>query len=344
VLLGSGVSNSLEPEPPRERPTLSELAPLVAVALSAYGIDAVEIASLRYYNNATYRIVARDGAQYVLRITPNHYSENELSSEMQWLSAVQEEPGVRVPRPVAARDGRLLTRAAAPSLVGARWCSLFHWLDGAHAPEERMTVADFASLGAAASQLHRASARFAAPPAFERPRWDETRWFDPLVHHTYQRIVLHVAGSFAQDSVARFEALAQRARARMCELRSAPHSFGLIHADFHAGNYLFHDGSVGFIDFEDLGWGYFQYDIATALFGALERSDYPALVQALGAAYAGSVPLPDNFADDVLLFQVVRAIFLTSLTVGRDDPRESAWWQSYVVGKLRRLLSAAAGS
>jgi Ser/Thr protein kinase RdoA (MazF antagonist) len=339
------VSNSLvTPEPPRERPTLVELAPLVTVALSAYGIDAALIASLRYYNNATYRIAARDGAQYVLRITANHYSENELSSEMQWLSAMQAESGLRVPAPVAARDRRLLVSAATPTLVGARWCSLFHWLDGAHVPEERMTVADFACLGAAASKLHRASARFVAPPAFERPRWDEKRWFDPLAHQMYQRIVAHVAGSFSPDSVARFDALAQRARARMCELRSAPHGFGLIHADFHAGNYLFHDGGVGFIDFEDLGWGYFHYDVATALFGAIERSDYPMLLQALGAAYAGSLPLPDDFADDVLLFQVVRAMFLTSLTVGRDDPRESAWWQSYVVGKLRRLLADAPGA
>jgi Ser/Thr protein kinase RdoA (MazF antagonist) len=316
----------------------------VGSALSAYGIDALEIASLRYYNNATYRIVARDGAQYVLRVTSDHYNEKELRSEMQWLSAAQAEPEVRVPAPVAACDGRLVISATTPSLAGARWCTLFGWLEGAHVPEERMTTADFACLGAAASKLHRASARFVAPPDFERPRWDEKRWFDPLVHHTYQRILEHLGRCFSQPAVDRFDALAQRCRYRMRELHSAPLGFGLVHADFHAGNYLFHDGSVSFIDFEDLGWGYFHYDIATALFGALERPDYPMLVGAFGTAYAGGLPLPESFADDVLLFQVVRAIFLTSLTVARDNPGESAWWQGYVVGKLRRLLAAAPAS
>lgn len=73
------------------------------------------------------------------------------------------------------------------------------------------------------------------------------------------------------------------------------------------------------------------------------RSDYPSLLPAFGAAYAGSLPLPDHFVDDVSLFQVVRVIFLTSLSLERDDPNESAWWRGYVVGKLDRRGRARSG-
>jgi Ser/Thr protein kinase RdoA (MazF antagonist) len=328
------------PDQPRERPTLVQLAPLVDAALAEYGIVAVEVASLRYYNNATYRVVAQDGAQYALRVTSNHYSELELGCEMQWLSVMQGDPEVRVPAPVTARDGRLVVSATAPTLAEARSCTLCHWLEGAHIPEERMTAADFACLGAAASKLHRQSASFVPSPDFERPRWDEARWFDPRVHDTYQRILEHLRRFFSPSAVERFHELAQKSRTRMRELRSTPRGFGLIHADFHAGNYLFHDGRVGFIDFEDLGWGYFLYDVATALFGAIERPDYPVLVDAFCSAYAGNLALPESFADDLLVFQVMRAVFLTSLVITRNSLAESAWWEGYVVGKLRRLLGA----
>jgi len=39
-----------------------------------------------------------------------------------------------------------------------------------------------------------------------------------------------------------------------------------------------------------------------------------------------------------VLFQVLRAVFLTHLAVTRHDPLENAWWEGYVVSKLRRLL------
>jgi len=320
--------------------TLAQLEPLVATALAAYGIVADDVTNLRYYNNATYRIVDGDGYRYALRVAANHYSEAELRCEMQWLSAMQADPRVRVPRPIPASDGAFVVRVTVPSLAETRACTLCHWVEGTHVPEASMTVADFARLGAATAALQQRSAAFEPPPGFSRPSWDETRWFDPIVHGTYQSILQHLRQSFSAGGVERFDELAQSARRRMRTLRLQPRAFGLIHADFHAGNYLFHDGHVGFIDFEDLGWGYSLYDVATALFGAVERPDYPRLVAAFGSAYTGGAALPENFVEDLLLFQVLRIVFLTSLVVTRNDLAESAWWEGYVAGKLRRLLGA----
>jgi len=126
----------------------------------------------------------------------------------------------------------------------------------------------------------------------------------------------------------------------MRELRSQPFAYGLIHADFHAGNWLLDGDRVGFIDFEDLGWGYFLYDVATALFGAIERTDYPAVADAFTRAYAGVLPLPEELENELLVFQALRVVFLTSLVVTRNDVAESTWWQTYVVGRLRRMLGA----
>ena len=40
---------------------------------------------------------------------------------------------------------------------------------------------------------------------------------------------------------------------------------GLIHADLHYENFLFHDGVARAIDFDDCGWGFYLYDVAVTL-------------------------------------------------------------------------------
>ncbi len=62
------------------------------------------------------------------------------------------------------------------------------------------------------------------------------------------------------------------------------------------------------------------------------------LVGAFLTAYDRSRPVPADVAHQLLLFQVLRAVFLTSLVVIRGDDGERAWWQSHVAPKLERVL------
>src|SRR5205814_10646356 len=68
--------------------------------------------------------------------------------------------------------------------------------------------------------------------------------------------------------------------------------FGLIHADFHHGNYLFDRGSVRAIDFDDCGFGHYLYDLVVTLSAARGWSNYPVLRAALLAGYRDERPLP----------------------------------------------------
>ena len=49
------------------------------------------------------------------------------------------------------------------------------------------------------------------------------------------------------------------------KLAQTPGSFGLIHSDLHCENFLFHNGVVRAIDFDDCGWGFHLYDLAVTL-------------------------------------------------------------------------------
>ena len=320
------------------RPTLAELEPLARAALAHHGIIAVELQNLRYYNNATYRVVAGDGRQFVLRVTCNHHGEARLRSEMQWLRAMQSDPGVRVPDPVVTLAGQLMLKTSAPSVPEPRWCNVFHWLDGMTIAEAQMNAHDFGLVGAASAHLHQSSAAFDPAPGFDRPSWDEGFSLDRDGNGTLEPIIAYLRGHLTNEAINQFVLLAEQGRGLMSRLRLDPLGYGLIHADLHAGNCLFRNDGVAFLDFEDLSWGYFLYDVATALFGSIERPDYIDLTEAFTTAYARIRPLPADFAQQLRLFQVLRAVFLTNLAVTRHDPRENAWWEGYVVSKLRRLL------
>ena len=324
------------------RPRLPELSPLVTAALTQYGISSGRIESLRYYDNATFRVSAEGRGPYVLRVTSNHYSRLELESEMQWLRAMQGVPGVRVPLPVTALDGSLVVSAAAPGLGAPRWCNLFAWLEGVHPPEERISGPELAEVGAAIARLHDRSHTFATPSDFVRPHWDGRRWDQLDVGDTYRRIIAYLEHHFEAVAIHRFKALVHGCRTWMGELGSAAPEYGLVHGDFHAGNCLLGGAGVAFIDFEDLGWGHYLYDVATILFGMLDRPEYAGLVSGFARGYASVRPLPQSFPERLAQFQALRSVFLTSLVVTRGDLAESAWWKGYVVSKLERLTSGAA--
>ena len=61
------------------------------------------------------------------------------------------------------------------------------------------------------------------------------------------------------------QAVFQRVRRVQDELGGGPDTFGLIHADIHQKNYLFCDGQLRLIDFDDSGWGHYLYDFAVTL-------------------------------------------------------------------------------
>ena len=69
---------------------------------------------------------------------------------------------VRVPAPVAARDGSLVVEATADGLDGSRMCAVFHWLDG-EPLIDHLTEPNLAAAGEAAARLHEHARTFPIP-------------------------------------------------------------------------------------------------------------------------------------------------------------------------------------
>jgi Ser/Thr protein kinase RdoA (MazF antagonist) len=136
-------------------------------------------------------------------------------------------------------------------------------------------------LGTLLAQLHDLSDRWTPPPGFTRPRWDRAGllgatplwgpfWDNPDLTPD-QRTLMLDARTRADAHLARIE---------------LGLDFGLIHADALTENTMVHDGQLALIDFDDGGWGFRDFELATVLMRQLYAPDYPALREALLDGYA----------------------------------------------------------
>ena len=108
---------------------------------------------------------------------------------------------------------------------------------------------------------------------------------------------------------------------------------GLIHADLVRENILLDGAALRFVDFDDGGFGYRLFDLATTLFKTLPEPDYQDLRRALLDGYLGERAL---CLDDIDLFLALRATSYLGWIVPRmAEPGARA--------RSQRFLAAARG-
>ena len=83
--------------------------------------------------------------------------------------------------------------------------------------------------------------------------------------------------------------------------------YGLIHADLVRENVLVDGAHLNLIDFDDAGFGWRMFDIATALHKNRDEPDYPALADALVTGYRAVRPLGEDDLAQMDLFMVIRS-------------------------------------
>ena len=121
--------------------------------------------------------------------------------------------------------------------------------------------------------------------------------------------------------------------------------FGLIHGDFHLGNYNFHRGSAGAFDFDDTGWGSFIQDISGALsyakhpldWSGRSNTDYMRLEQAFVEGYGRHREMPGAWEEFLPSF-VLSRLFITLdwMTYHWPDIDHYPWGKQ----ALRTILTA----
>ncbi len=279
---------------------------VATLALAEYDIRVPHLTLLPNGWNTNFRV----GEDHVLRIRST--SAEFAEAETAWLTALAEDTALGVPEPVPTRTGGHVTTITTDDVPGPRTCVLYRWVEGRFAktptPLQARKVGEFT----AHLQNHGSTM-----PELARNR------VDTLPANAPELAALH-----SPEAAALFE----KAIARINTTRSALTAEGLIHADLHQENFLFHHGEVRAIDFDDCGYGPHLYDLATTI----SELDNPALRPHLLAGYRSVNPLDDEEAIEDLL--LLRHLQLTTWVVQeRHTPRFRPTWQTTLARTVDRL-------
>ncbi len=268
----------------------------IRTALALWGLAGATCTFVAGRENQVFRVDTDTESFALRRKRPGYRTFAELASELDWLAAMGR-AGLYVPLPCPSRNGAILERC------DGHYVDLLTWLDGdpiGHSREPLVlpdAPATFKALGQEMAKLHIACDRWTPPDDFVRCRWDQ----DGLLGDT------PVWGRFwenptltPQTRIMLQDFRAQAAR----DLAGRELDQGLIHADLVRENVLVSDGALNLIDFDDGGYGYRLFDVATALLKNRHEPNYDLLKDALLNGYASIRPLNTTLLD---LFLALRA-------------------------------------
>ena len=330
-------------------PGVVQVAPLTLAgvasarrALEAYAVSAARVTSLKRVYNSTFRIEATDGERYMLRIChPRRTSLEVVESELLWLASLRE-AGLHVPAPVLNQDGRYATVVPDPSERRTWLCALFRWTAGRFL-FRTLTPTHLVQVGELTARLHHHAAHWERPDGFTRPRVEN---LDPLRQERDDcfderlaaRAIQTVASVGTPEAGAVVAAVIQKVWRLLRALGEGADAFGLIHADLHQRNYLFHQGRAGAIDFDDCGFGHWLYDLAVTLYCLSDHPRYSALRDAFLTGYRRSRPLPEQQEAHLGTFMALRRLQDLFWVIGeRDKPAFRDRWQALMLASLQAL-------
>ncbi len=284
--------------------------PTAHAALAAFPIEAQDLTLVSLSENVTFRVTdGRDGRPYVFRLhRPGYHTLDELVSERAWIRALAE-AGIDVPEAVITRDGQDYVPVTIPSTGEQRFAGMASWTEGhllsdvlAQTTDQKFVEKSFEQLGAITAAMHDQASAWQPPPGFRRhsldsdglmgmaPHWGEF-WEHRSLTAGERRLLLDTR---------------QRMHDMLSRLGQDSPAYSVIHADLHPGNIVVDGERLTVIDFDDAGFGWHQYDIATALTHWQTKPNAAEIERAFLAGYRARRPVPDEALSLIPQFRLIR--------------------------------------
>ncbi|MBB6522517.1 phosphotransferase enzyme family protein [Pseudoteredinibacter isoporae] len=287
-----------------------KLLQLAHSLLFQWGLEGSTITLIKMRENAVFEVRRGDGTRYAMRMhRVGYHSDSELRSELQWMLALQES-GVEVPKPIRNITGELYVVIDSYIHGGRRQVDLFEWVNGEHlsgdgsVPLEVLT-SNFKVLGEIAAKIHNQSVNWLSPKGFYRKAWD----IEGLVGENPLWGRFWELESLSNSETKLMIEVRDRLRVDLAFYKSKPENdrmYGMIHADLVSENVLVDGNSVRVIDFDDAGFGWHLFEVATALYFERWESNYEALKQAMIEGYRANRGLSDEQLSYLPLFMLAR--------------------------------------
>jgi amicoumacin kinase len=274
---------------------------------------------------------------YVLRLTPpnGEIDDQSMRAILEWVHFLSTH-GAPVASPILSSDRRLIeTIDQDGDTFLAVLFEKARGILGEELPVERWDETLVRNLGAAAGKMHAiAQGYFPADEKLKRPNWDQAgNCYNP--------------GENLDPS----QAGVQEKRSKILEVaRGLPKdrdSYGMIHADFHGGNFFVEVESktITVFDFDDCCYGWYAMDIAMSLFDILVLHSGQN-TERFASWFLENYLLGYSRENRLDLFWIERLpLFLKLLETGvytqvyrlYDDAEADSWVGKFMAGRKERI-------
>ncbi len=328
--------------PPRQQ--VERYAALAKAAIRRWGLESAAIDLLKHRENAVFRVTPGEGACYVLRIHRyNYHSDEELASELQWMRAL-DEYGVKTPPVFPTSSGDLFCTVSVDGVPEPRQCDMLGWVDGLPLGSVESGIEggletrenNCRIIGELAARVHNQASQWNLPKGFTRHHWDVERlvgenpfwgrfWELGALSHEQRRLILS-----AREQV----------RRKLMAFGQTRDRYGLIHADFLPENLLVSGDRIQLIDFDDAGFGWHLFDLATFLFSHLGESHFDRMQNAVIEGYRKKRALPDSHLDMMPVFLTARAFTYLGWVHTRHETETAQVMMPFIVEGACELAHA----
>jgi Ser/Thr protein kinase RdoA (MazF antagonist) len=238
-------------------------------ALAEYEIGDCILTFIRHSDSATFKVERPGSSAYLLRIhvpvtraMGGHGADAAaVNSELLWLETLSRDTDLVLQKPIRNRVGALVTQVPTADAALPVNCTLLQWVEGQPYHRDLESEHTAYQIGVILAKLHTHAIRWAIPEGFHRPKRDVA----------YFEGVLRGIQPALQDGRISFADYAEleRSIALLIEMLGALNedrqTHGLMHADVHKGNMLYHEGEIRLIDFSFCALGNFMFDLGICL-------------------------------------------------------------------------------
>jgi Ser/Thr protein kinase RdoA (MazF antagonist) len=242
-----------------------------------------------------------------------------------------------VPDAIAAKDNRFVIAHDGDHFTAVSWVSGKTMSDVLSAdPSSDSITQIYHDLGVRLAEFHDAADAWSPPKNFSRHSWDRLglvgaqpfwgRFWDnpdllPDERYIFTQIQdqMNEALSHLEDTL----------------------DYGLIHADLIPDNVMIDESDITFLDFDDCGFGFRLFDIATILLKQIETHDFQDKAKALMEGYRTRRGLDPRF---VLMFLVLRSLTYVGWIVDRPNIENAAPRSRHFIERARLLSEQFMGN
>ena len=223
---------------------------------------------IRHSDNITYKVTTSNSESFLLRIhipitlaMGTHGADFDMvNSEVTWMLALGQETNLVIQKPIRNKSGALVTSIPIDDGTTVN-STLLSWIEGKPYHRELENEETAYQIGTILATLHNQASRWKIPGGFTRPRRD-IQYFEKKLNG------LKPAVNDGRISTSDYSELSESISllvGMLSNLDEIPELHGIMHADLHKGNMLYHEGEIRLIDFSFCAFGNYMFDLGICL-------------------------------------------------------------------------------